>query len=214
MRYPLAIIIGVFLASPAWSQSFAPAQVRTLSPSSGSAEARVMPGLASLAMPTPAPFGLSGVTTPRQGFSGSVLLPGGQVVLPGSPGTPTTSRLYTIFGNDGSRSAIYYNPATGDTIGYDLSTSVGRFPRPYDGPSTAGLATEAGTGSFSGLTTNPSVTRLPSSGIPAINNLTPSFNYRANPYGYIGPPTVPSGTTPGFGSSPSLPTAPSTIGSP
>ncbi|CAN5813777.1 hypothetical protein BH23PLA1_BH23PLA1_26440 [soil metagenome] len=216
MRWLPTMFACVFLATPCWAQSFAPDQPRVVTPTSGSAPARLVPGLSTI--PDPAPFGLAGVQTPRRGQSGSFLLPGGQVAIPGPPGATTTARLFTVFGTDGSRTAIYHDYATGDTIGYDLSTSVGRFARPYDGFPTAGLAIEGGTGSFSGLTQNPSVTRPPSSGIPAINSLTPSFSYRDNPF--VGPRSLlPSGSVlvPGVGpgpASPSIPSAPSTMGSP
>lgn len=147
--------------------------------------------------PLPAPLGLGveggGVMSAR------VFAPGMQVQIPESA-AGTGARMLVLPNANGGQSAILYNPGTGAIVEYDQTLNVSRLgqgPR-YGLPTTAifqsGQGTQSGVGGgATNVTTNPltGTFRGVDAGIPSINALTPSYNYRANAPGtFSTPPPV------------------------
>ncbi|QDV38592.1 hypothetical protein [Tautonia plasticadhaerens] len=222
MRRLLFLPLWVLIAGPAAAQGFAPPQSRAAEPAPR--PPRVLAGATRPGMPAPAAGSLLNTGVPVPVPLGMVegALPGSTGVLSARVptfGAPVTlppsaalggTRLYTYTNARGGLESVAYDPGTGATVVYDQTLTYSLQNRRDLG---LGGIPRVGASSAAGIINNPSFSlqpgqAVPASGIPLLNQASPSYNYRSNLGTGIAPvvPATPSpfgGTGLGsFGSAP------------
>lgn len=199
MKRLLACILALGFAEPCLAQAFAPAQPRAsrfdptkiriapnvgmMNDAGGSANS-----LTSTGFPVLYPNGLRGNGAGT--MAASVLIGGANVQIPESA-AGTGARMLVVPNATGGQSAILYNPLNGSIVEYQQVLQVDLTDRfrqnagysPYS-VYNAGQGTSAGVNAGpTNVTINAAGTGFigVDSGIPAINNLHPSYDYKSNP---------------------------------
>lgn len=220
MRSATILFVLIPLAPDALGQGFAgpqPREAGTRAPDLplgllagfGPVDPGPFDGVSPLGPVLPTPLGLSSPNLGTAVLAARVFAPGQPIQIPGSA-DGTAVRMVVVPNSEGGQSTILYDPGTGSIVEYVQNLQVGTVIQGPDPGPGVGAIFQSGINSYGALAGYRNVTIDPATGtylpfgggIPAINNLTPSYDFRANaPMNFGG---TPGTAAPGVGDAGSL----------